>query len=56
MAKHSQANREGRKVTATKGHHVALILVNTLEELLERFGETLMGVNVGAGDSTVMSR
>lgn len=51
-----RANSKGRKVTATKRYHVALILVNTLEEFLGRFGETLMGMNVGAGDSTVMSR
>lgn len=40
---------------ATNGWHVALTLVYTPEELLERFGETLMGVNVGASDSTGMS-
>lgn len=43
-------------MTAPKGWHVALTVVHELEELLERFGETLTGVSVRESDSTVISR
>lgn len=56
MGKHSKGKQGARKSDCHQRVPPALILVSTLEELLERFGETLMGVNVGAGDSTVMSR